>query len=58
MNIIDKFDNWRRKQRWNKQYKKGRWNNLKNPIEASRYNTIKNFRDYAFTLSTIPLQAS
>ena len=43
MNIIDKFHNWRRKQRWNKQYKKGRWNNLKNPIEASRYNTIKNF---------------
>lgn len=43
MNIIDKFHNWRRKQRWNKQYRKGRWNNLRNPIEADRYKTIINF---------------
>jgi len=43
MNIIDKFHNWRRKQRWNKQYKKGRWNSLKKPIESSRYLTIKKF---------------
>jgi len=43
MNIIDKFHNWRRKQRWNRQYKSGRWNNLKKPIEASRYKTIIDF---------------
>jgi trans-aconitate methyltransferase len=43
MNILDKFHNWRRKQRWNRQYKKGRWNSLKKPIEASRYHTIKDF---------------
>jgi trans-aconitate methyltransferase len=43
MNIIDKFHNWRRKQRWNRQYKKGRWNSLKKPIEASRYHTIKDY---------------
>ena len=43
MNIIDKFHNWRRKQRWNKQYRNGRWNSLKKPIEASRYTTIKDY---------------
>lgn len=43
MNIIDKFHNWRRKHRWNRQYKKGRWNSLKKPIEASRYQTIKDY---------------
>ncbi len=40
MNIIDKFNIWRRKIRWNKQYKKGRWDNLKNDTEAIRYNAI------------------
>ena len=43
MNIIDKFHNWRRKQRWNKQYKSGRWKNLQNDIERERYNTIIEF---------------
>ncbi len=43
MNLLDKFHNWRRKQRWNKQYKKGRWDNLRNPIEAERYYTIMRF---------------
>ncbi|GGG57514.1 class I SAM-dependent methyltransferase [Bizionia arctica] len=43
MKIIDKFHNWRRKKRWDRQYKKGRWDNLKKPIEASRYHTIKEF---------------
>lgn len=43
MNILDKFHNWRRKLRWNKQYRKGRWDNLRNPIEADRYKTIINF---------------
>lgn len=40
MNIIDKFHNWRRKQRWNKQYRRGRWENLKGEIESIRYKTI------------------
>jgi 2-polyprenyl-3-methyl-5-hydroxy-6-metoxy-1,4-benzoquinol methylase len=40
MNTIDKFHNWRRKQRWNKQYKKGRWDNLKNGRERIRYQKI------------------
>jgi 2-polyprenyl-3-methyl-5-hydroxy-6-metoxy-1,4-benzoquinol methylase len=45
MNIIDKFHNWRRKQRWNRQYKNGRWKNLRNDIERERYNTIIEFID-------------
>lgn len=40
MNIIDKFHNWRRKLRWNKQYKSGRWDNLNNERESIRYKTI------------------
>ncbi|WP_430412462.1 class I SAM-dependent methyltransferase [Kordia sp.] len=43
MNIIDKFHNWRRKLRWNKQYRNGRWDNLRKPIEAERYYTILKF---------------
>jgi len=37
MNIIDKFHHWRRKKRWNKQYKSGRWDSLKSDMEAKRY---------------------
>ena len=40
MNIIDKFHNWRRKQRWNKQYKKGIWDNLNSETEGIRYKSI------------------
>jgi len=40
MNIIDKFHNWRRKQRWNKQYRKGRWDNLKGEKESGRYKKL------------------
>ncbi|RKE92357.1 class I SAM-dependent methyltransferase [Ichthyenterobacterium magnum] len=43
MNIIDKFHNWRRKLRWNKQYKSGRWDNLKSHTEAVRYKQIISF---------------
>ncbi len=43
MNLLDKFHNWRRKLRWNKQYRKGRWDNLRNPIESERYYTIMKF---------------
>ena len=41
MNLLNKFHHWRRKRRWNKQYRKGRWESLKKPIEAGRYNQIK-----------------
>ncbi|MEJ6793041.1 MAG: class I SAM-dependent methyltransferase [Lacinutrix sp.] len=43
MNFKDKFHNWRRKQRWNKQYRKGRWDNLKGEKERSRYEKIIEF---------------
>lgn len=41
MNILDKFHHWRRRRRWNKQYKSGRWKSLKSDIEADRYLKIK-----------------
>jgi trans-aconitate methyltransferase len=40
MNILDKFHNWRRKMRWNKQYRGGRWESLKRDIEHARYTKI------------------
>jgi 2-polyprenyl-3-methyl-5-hydroxy-6-metoxy-1,4-benzoquinol methylase len=40
MNILDRFHNWRRKRRWDKQYKAGKWANLKSEKEARRYFTI------------------
>jgi 2-polyprenyl-3-methyl-5-hydroxy-6-metoxy-1,4-benzoquinol methylase len=40
MNILDKFHHWRRRRRWNKQYRKGRWESLKSDIEAHRYQQI------------------
>jgi trans-aconitate methyltransferase len=45
MNIIDKFHNWRRKQRWNRQYKSGRWKNLREDKERGRYKAIIDFID-------------
>ncbi|WP_452224166.1 class I SAM-dependent methyltransferase [Lacinutrix chionoecetis] len=45
MNIVDKFHNWRRKQRWNKQYKKGRWENLKGEKERVRYEKLVEFAE-------------
>ena len=41
MNILDKFHHWRRRRRWNKQYRSGRWKSLKSDLEASRYFKIK-----------------
>lgn len=43
MNLLDKFHHWRRKWRWNRQYRKGRWDNLKRPIENPRYHQIESF---------------
>jgi predicted TPR repeat methyltransferase len=40
MDTLDKFNNWRRKLRWDKQYRKGRWDSLKTNKELSRYSTI------------------
>ncbi|MEM7085462.1 MAG: class I SAM-dependent methyltransferase [Bacteroidota bacterium] len=43
MNLIDKFHHWRRKRRWNKQYKSGRWESLKSDLEAKRYYQILDY---------------
>ena len=40
MNLLNKFHHWRRKRRWNKQYKRGRWDSLKSDMEAKRYYKI------------------
>jgi 2-polyprenyl-3-methyl-5-hydroxy-6-metoxy-1,4-benzoquinol methylase len=40
MNILDKFHHWRRKRRWDKQYKSGQWENLKSDKESKRYYQI------------------
>jgi len=40
MNLLNKFHHWRRKRRWNKQYKSGRWDSLKSNVEAKRYYKI------------------
>jgi len=40
MNLLDKFHHWRRKRRWNKQYRSGRWESLKSELEAKRYHQI------------------
>ena len=45
MNIIEKFKHWKRKQRWNRQYKKGRWENLKSDKESGRYKTIVEYSE-------------
>jgi len=43
MNLLDKFHHWRRKRRWNKQYKSGRWESLKSDLEAARYYQILDY---------------
>ncbi|WP_415374493.1 class I SAM-dependent methyltransferase [Patiriisocius sp. Uisw_017] len=40
MNILDKFHHWRRKMRWNKQYRNGRWDSLESEKEIKRYQKI------------------
>lgn len=40
LSYLDKFNIWRRKLRWNRQYKKGRWDYLKDDKEAPRYAKI------------------
>jgi SAM-dependent methyltransferase len=48
MNLLDKFHHWRRKRRWNKQYKSGRWESLKTDLEAKRYFQIIDYlREFA-----------
>lgn len=48
MNLWDRFHHWRRKRRWNKQYKSGRWESLKSDLEAKRYHQILDFmKQYA-----------
>ena len=43
LSYLDKFHIWRRKLRWNRQYKNGRWDYLKNDAEAPRYAKIIEF---------------
>lgn len=43
MNLLDKFHHWRRKRRWNKQYKSGRWDSLQSEKEIKRYHQIISF---------------
>ncbi|MEZ4875633.1 MAG: class I SAM-dependent methyltransferase [Flavobacteriaceae bacterium] len=43
MNLLHKFHHWRRRQRWNKQYRKGRWESLKSDLESHRYYKIIDF---------------
>lgn len=40
LGLIDRFHHWRRKMRWNKQYKKGKWDYLNSEREAARYHKI------------------
>ena len=40
LSLLDQFHIWRRKIRWNRQYKQGRWEYLKNNVEAPRYAKI------------------
>ncbi len=54
MNIIDKFHHWRRRRRWNKQYRKGRWESLKSDLESHRYFQIIDFmKEHAVANPTI-----
>ncbi len=43
MNILDKFHHWRRKMRWDKQYKSGHWDSLASEKELKRYQQIVDF---------------
>lgn len=54
MNILDKFHHWRRRKRWNKQYRRGRWESLKNKIESKRYYQLVDFmREFGVSKPTI-----
>lgn len=54
LSFIDQFHIWRRKIRWNRQYKKGRWEYLKNDVEAPRYSKIVGaIKQYAKTQPTV-----
>jgi len=54
MNILDRFHNWRRKRRWDKQYRQGQWENLKSEQEAGRYYQIITYiKEYATSAPAI-----
>ena len=40
LSLKDRFHHWRRKMRWNRQYKKGKWDYLNNDREHLRYQQI------------------
>jgi len=45
MNLIERFHHWRRRRRWNKQYRRGRWDSLQSDKETKRYGQIIAFID-------------
>lgn len=54
LNLIDRFHHWRRKMRWNKQYRKGKWDYLSNERESVRYaKIIEYIKNYAVENPTI-----
>lgn len=54
LSFLEQFHIWRRKIRWNRQYKKGRWEYLKNDIEAPRYAKIlEAIKQYSTTKPSI-----
>ena len=54
LNLIDRFHHWRRKMRWNKQYKKGKWDYLSNERESVRYAKIIDYvKNYGVENPTI-----
>ncbi|WP_178989199.1 class I SAM-dependent methyltransferase [Winogradskyella schleiferi] len=54
LSFIDRFHHWRRKMRWNKQYKKGKWKYLNDERESSRYHKIVDYiKTYATTNPSI-----
>ena len=43
LSFIDKFHIWRKRMRWDRQYKKGKWEFLKNDLESHRYSKIAEY---------------
>lgn len=43
LSFIDKFHIWRKRMRWDRKYKKGKWEFLKNDLESHRYAKIAEY---------------
>lgn len=54
LSLKDRFHHWRRKMRWNRQYKKGKWDYLNNDREHLRYQQIVDYiNKYSLKTPTI-----